>query len=140
MALICLSRRKNPIRLSRRKNPIRLSRRKNPIRLSPPEEPDTPEPPEEPDTPEPPEEPVVEEEPRAWEERTFSLLLGGASMEFVWIPAGTFQMGSPDTEEGYSPDEGPVHEVEISEGFYLGKYEITQGEWEAVMGGQSELL
>ena len=31
-------------------------------------------------------------------------------------------------------NEGPVHEVEISEGFWLGKYEVTQGEWESVMG------
>ena len=74
------------------------------------------------------------EEEGAEGEHTFPLLLGGASMEFVWIPAGTFQMGSPDTEKGRSWDEGPVHEVKISEGFYLGKYEITQGEWEAVMG------
>ena len=61
-------------------------------------------------------------------------LPGGASMEFVWIPAGTFLMGSPDAEEGRYPDEGPVHEVKISEGFYLGKYEVTQSQWRAVMG------
>ena len=35
---------------------------------------------------------------------------------------------------GRDLDEGPVHEVEISEGFWLGKYEVTQGQWEAVMG------
>lgn len=53
-------------------------------------------------------------------------------MEFVWIPEGTFRMGSPDTEG--DPDEGPVHDVEIREGFYLGKYEVTQSQWKAVMG------
>jgi formylglycine-generating enzyme required for sulfatase activity len=51
-------------------------------------------------------------------------------MEFVRIPAGEFQMGS---NEG-NADERPVHRVRISEPFYLGKYEVTQGQWEAVMG------
>ena len=55
-------------------------------------------------------------------------------MEFVWIEPGVFQMGSPDTEPGRREDEGPLHEVEISQGFYMGKYEVTQGQWEAVMG------
>ena len=60
-------------------------------------------------------------------------LPGGAEMSFVWIEPGTFQMGSPDSEEGRWGDEGPVHEVEISAGFWLGTYEVTQEEWEAVM-------
>ena len=58
----------------------------------------------------------------------------GVSLEMVWIKPGTFQMGSPSSEAGRSPYEGPVHEVTISQGFYLGKYEVTQGQWEAVMG------
>jgi formylglycine-generating enzyme required for sulfatase activity len=43
-------------------------------------------------------------------------------------------MGSPSSEPGRSSAEGPQHEVTISQGFYLGKFEITQGQWEAVMG------
>ena len=58
----------------------------------------------------------------------------GVEMEFVWIEPGVFQMGSPDSESGRGSDEGPVHEVQISKGFWLGKYEVTQGQWEAVMG------
>ena len=61
-------------------------------------------------------------------------LMGGASMEFVWIPPGSFRMGSPSSELGRDSDEGPVHEVEISQGFWLGKYEVTQRQWAAVMG------
>ena len=62
-------------------------------------------------------------------------LPGGATMEMVWIEPGTFTMGSPDTEEGRdSHDEGPQHEVTITQGFYLGKFELTQGQWESVMG------
>ena len=51
-------------------------------------------------------------------------------IEFVLIPAGTFKMGS---NKG-SDNEQPVHTVEITRPFYLGKYQVTQAEWEAVMG------
>ena len=61
-------------------------------------------------------------------------LLRGASMEFVWISPGSFRMGSPSSEPGHRSNEGPVHEVEISKGFWLGKYEVTQEQWVAVMG------
>ena len=54
-------------------------------------------------------------------------------MEFVGVPAGSFVMGSPEDEEGRYSDE-VQHEVRISRGFWMGKYEVTQGEWEAVMG------
>ena len=62
-------------------------------------------------------------------------LTGGATMAFVWIAPGTFHMGSPRGEEGRGPDESPQHQVEITRGFYLGKFEITQRQWRAVMGG-----
>ena len=72
------------------------------------------------------------------ETRSFSLPVAEGydpvSMEFVWIPPGEFQMGSPEWEVGRYSNEGPLHVVEISRGFWLGKYEVTQGEWEAVMG------
>jgi formylglycine-generating enzyme required for sulfatase activity len=61
-------------------------------------------------------------------------LRNSIGMEFVLIQAGTFQMGSPATEPGRDDDEGPVHQVTISQPFYLGKYEVTQGQWQAVMG------
>ena len=51
-------------------------------------------------------------------------------IEFVLIPAGTFQMGS---DHGYD-DEKPVHTVRLSRPFYLGMYPVTQRQWEAVMG------
>lgn len=49
--------------------------------------------------------------------------------DFVRVSAGEFMMGS---ERG--DDEKPVHRVRISQGFELGKYEVTQAQWEAVMG------
>ena len=54
-------------------------------------------------------------------------------MEFAWVPAGEFEMGSPGGEAGRDDDE-VQHGVRISEGFWMGRYEVTQGEWEAVMG------
>ena len=67
------------------------------------------------------------------EEREFSLP-GGGVLSMVWIEPGTFQMGSPSSEAGQYTNEGPVHRVRISEGFWMGKYEVTQGQWEGVMG------
>ena len=61
-------------------------------------------------------------------------LPGGATIEMVWIEPGTFVMGSPDDEPGREDDEGPQHEVTITRGFWLGKVELTQGQWESVMG------
>jgi len=58
----------------------------------------------------------------------------GPKMEFVRIPAGSFYMGSPSSEEGRDDNEGPVHQVQITKPFYMGKYEVTQAQWKAVMG------
>ena len=55
-------------------------------------------------------------------------------MRLVLIPAGKFLMGSPATEAGRSSDEGPQHEVTISRPFYMGAFEVTQEQYEQVMG------
>lgn len=60
--------------------------------------------------------------------KTFSLS-GGAKLDMVWIEPGKFTMGSPLSEPGRSLNEGPLHELTISRGFYLGRYEVTQGQW-----------
>jgi formylglycine-generating enzyme required for sulfatase activity len=57
----------------------------------------------------------------------------GATLELVAIPGGTFLMGSPETEEGSKDLERPQHRVTLSP-FYMGKYPVTQAQWEAVMG------
>ncbi len=54
-----------------------------------------------------------------------------SGMEFVWVPPGEFRMGS--TSRKADDDERPRMRVRISRGFFLGKYEVTQGQWEAVM-------
>jgi formylglycine-generating enzyme required for sulfatase activity len=53
-------------------------------------------------------------------------------MEFKRIPKGTFTMGSPETDRDRYDNE-KEHEVKIEQAFYLGKYEVTQGEWVALM-------
>ena len=53
-------------------------------------------------------------------------------MKLQLIPAGNFTMGSPDSEKGYTERE-QQHPVRITKAFFLGKYEVTQGEWQAVI-------
>src|ERR1043166_5811639 len=61
--------------------------------------------------------------------RVLVLDLGdGVKMEFVRVPAGTFQMGSPPDEKGRRDDE-VQHTVELTHDFYLGKYEVTRGQF-----------
>lgn len=55
-------------------------------------------------------------------------------MRLIRIPAGEFQMGSADADPGSRDDEKPRHRVRISRPFYMGVYEVTQGQFEQVMG------
>lgn len=65
--------------------------------------------------------------------QSFSENVNGVQLEMVLIPAGTFTMGSPDAEAERGSDEGPQHRVSVGQ-FYMGKYEVTQAQWRAVMG------
>lgn len=57
----------------------------------------------------------------------------GITLEMVFIPGGSFQMGSPNSESVRDDDEGPVHRVEL-DGFWIGKYEVTQAQYRVIMG------
>ncbi len=57
-----------------------------------------------------------------------------AAQNMVFIPPGTFRMGSPTNEVDRWDGEGPQTDVIISRGFWMGKYEVTQGEYLLVMG------
>ncbi len=65
-----------------------------------------------------------------WAPSTSVALGGGVSLEFVLIHPGSFQMGS----EIGDADGKPMHSVTLTKPFYLGKYEVTQEQWQAVMG------
>jgi len=56
-------------------------------------------------------------------------------IEFVLIPPGTFNMGcSASQQHGCGSGENPVHPVTLTNAFYLGRYEVTQAQWQAEMG------
>jgi sulfatase modifying factor 1 len=56
--------------------------------------------------------------------------------EMMPIPAGKARIGSPDSEKGRRPDEGPVHTVEI-DAFWMGRYEVTWDEFEQYINAQN---
>ena len=60
-------------------------------------------------------------------------LSGGMKLEMVKVEAGTFQMGSPEDESGRDFDE-TRHQVTLTQDFYIGRTEVTQAQWKAVMG------
>jgi uncharacterized protein (TIGR02996 family) len=56
-------------------------------------------------------------------------------MKLAWVPAGTFLMGSPTSEEGRGHDEGR-HQVTLTEGLWVAVHPVTQACWRAVMGNK----
>jgi len=60
-------------------------------------------------------------------------LAEGIGLRLVQIPAGSFQMGSPDTEAERASDEGPQHLVQL-QSFFLGQTPVTQAQWKLVAG------
>ena len=74
-------------------------------------------------------------------------LNSSVNLEMIWCPPGTFTMGSPTTEAGRdtadagrAADREDEHNVTLTKGFYLGKYEVTQAQYEAVMIGNPNSL
>ena len=53
-------------------------------------------------------------------------------IEMVYVKGGCYQMGATDDDCDGTPEERPVHEVCVDD-FYLGKYEVTQGQWKSIM-------
>jgi formylglycine-generating enzyme required for sulfatase activity len=58
----------------------------------------------------------------------------GLDIAMIWVEPGSFTMGSPDGEVGRNEDEGPQTHVTLTEGFWLGACEVTQGQGVALMG------
>lgn len=61
-------------------------------------------------------------------------LPGGVPLELVWVEGGAFKMGSEDFDAAASGNETPQHEVVLTRGFWMGRYEVTQAQWKSVMG------
>jgi len=66
-----------------------------------------------------------------------SLSKDAKKLDMVLIKPGSFMMGSPRNERGRSNNEWSSHKATITKPFYMGKYEVTQAQWEAVMGSKS---
>ncbi len=65
----------------------------------------------------------------------FTERVDGVSFDMIYVEGGTFRMGATSEQGSLDPysDEYPVHSVTLS-GYYIGKFEVTQGLWEKVMG------
>jgi formylglycine-generating enzyme required for sulfatase activity len=89
---------------------------------------------------EPPPKPLSAEEARRKQEAAARQLgvpvtvENSIGMKLNLIPAGKFLMGSPEREQGRQASEGPQHEVTITKPFHIGVYEVTQAEYEKVIG------
>ena len=58
-----------------------------------------------------------------------------SNIEMVLVPGGTFMMGcSASTQYGCNSDESPTHQVTLTQAFYMGRFEVTQAQWQAKMG------
>ncbi len=66
--------------------------------------------------------------------RYYRLQTNSGPQGMVWIPPGTFTMGSPSTEKDRESFEGPQTVVTITKGFWMSNYETTQAEYQSVMG------
>src|SRR5689334_24072794 len=67
-------------------------------------------------------------------------LKNAIGMEFVKIPAGEFMMGCSADDSNCKNDEKPQHKVRITKAFEMGKYEVTQAQWKAVMNANESAI
>ncbi|OBQ29724.1 MAG: Sulphatase-modifying factor protein [Aphanizomenon flos-aquae MDT14a] len=63
----------------------------------------------------------------------------GVKLEMAVIPGGSFMMGSPENEAGSSDNESPQHQVTVPS-FFMGKYPVTQAQYQAIMGTNPSLF
>ena len=59
-------------------------------------------------------------------------------IEFIKVAPGEFMMGCSTGDGSCDPDEKPTHRVQITKGFEIGKFEVTQSQWQAVMGSNPQ--
>src|SRR5580700_3122815 len=70
----------------------------------------------------------------------FSALAQTPRMEFVKIAPGEFMMGCSTGDNDCNADEKPAHRVQITKPFEIGKYEVTQAQWQAMMGSNPSTI
>jgi formylglycine-generating enzyme required for sulfatase activity len=67
-------------------------------------------------------------------------VITASGLDLLAVPAGTFEMGCTAGQSGCQTDESPAHTVTLSQGFWMGETEVTQGQWLAVMGTSPSAL
>ena len=75
----------------------------------------------------------------AWAEPP-QIYANSLGMQFVMIPAGSFSMGSGAEDKDAGNDEKPRHTVTITRAFYLGRFQVTQEQWNKVMGASPSMF
>ena len=79
---------------------------------------------------------VVENQSMSTTNKVPEKLRNSLGMEFVYIPPGSFMMGSPSEEPGRDNDE-TLHKVILTKSFYMQTTEVTHGQWKAIMGNST---
>ena len=76
---------------------------------------------------------TAQQKPALKNKASANQMTNSIGMKLTLVPAGKFQMGSPSSEPRRNDNE-QLHKVEISQPFYIGVFEVTQGEYQKVMG------
>ena len=76
----------------------------------------------------------AKEEGTPKESAPLTITVNGVSFEMIRVEAGTFTMGATSEQDSARNDEYPTHRVTLTKNYYLGKTEVTQALWKAVMG------
>jgi formylglycine-generating enzyme required for sulfatase activity len=74
------------------------------------------------------------QQPPANDEHDLDFTVSGVTFKMKYVPGGTFQMGATSEQGSDADDDERVHTVTISNDYYIGETEVTQGLWKAVMG------
>lgn len=77
------------------------------------------------------------ENPKEGDKATISA--GDADFEIIYVAPGEFRMGATAEHQGTKPNELPTHNVTLTKGFWIGRVEVTQAQWLAVMGSNPSL-
>lgn len=78
---------------------------------------------------------IAEEDSKIFTEEKIS----GVRFDMVYVKGGTFTMGASESDLQASSDEKPAHRVTLSD-YYIGRYEVTQKQWTAVMGSNPSIF
>ena len=83
---------------------------------------------------------VLDLQARSYRQRFYQIGTATGPTNMVFVPPGSFMMGSPESEPGREAREGPQMVVTLSRGVWMGKFEVSQAEYVAVMGSNDSIF